>query len=318
MRATGGRIALFLALAACTPSAPAGDAGPSPPAPTPQPPPPAASAATHAGEAPHKAPPVPCRAIAVEGQVTSAAAAGADAGAALALHGEIPDGAWLALGAGARLVAKDPRTTRETAFRGPGRVRACVDDREESWLTEGRFESAAGAGETPGAEEWVVTPVGVLRYMAAQAALDVRPRGARVQATSGAVFLWAPDAGAIRRASGKPDGGTRLDDDGWVRVEPDDGEVVMDFEAPAPAAPRQRASSIVDLCDTLTRRARELAALLFQGPGASDAGTAKDQVRTRRLARAACSVAALRVDGLPPSEAKEEMSARLKGGAPAP
>jgi hypothetical protein len=309
----GGIVALVLALAACTPSAPAGDAGPTPPAATP----PAPSAATHATEAPPKAPPVPCRAIAVEGQVTSASA-GADAGAALALHGEIPDGAWLALGAGARLVAKDPRTTRETTFRGPGRVRTCVDDREESWVTEGRFESATGAGETPGAEEWVVTPLGVVRYMAAQAAADVRPRSARVQATSGAVFLWAPEAAAIRRASGKPDGGVRLDDDGWVRVEPEDGEVVMDLEAPASTAPREIASAAIRQCDTLTRRARELAALLFQGPGASDAGTAKDQVRTRRLARAACSVAALRVDGLPPSEAKEEMSARLKGGAPAP
>ena len=103
---------------------------------------------------------IPCRAIAVDGPVR---VEGADAGA-LALQSEIPDQTWLSLGPDARLVAKDPRTTRETAFVGPARVRSCVAHREESWLAAGRFESAIGAGETPGAEEWVVTPLGVVRY----------------------------------------------------------------------------------------------------------------------------------------------------------
>ena len=38
-----------------------------------------------------------------------------------------------------------------------------------------------------------------------------------------------------------------------------------------------------------------------QGPANADGSTAKEQMRTRRLARAACAVAALRVDTLPPS-----------------
>src|SRR6516225_7041636 len=69
-------------------------------------------------------------------------------------------------------------------------TRACVTHREESWLTAGRFESAIGAGETPGAEEWVVTPFGVVRYMAAKVAVEVRARDASVAVGSGPVFLW--------------------------------------------------------------------------------------------------------------------------------
>ena len=42
------------------------------------------------------------------------------------------------------VVAKDPRTTRETSFRGPARVRPCDDASEESWVASGQFESAVG------------------------------------------------------------------------------------------------------------------------------------------------------------------------------
>lgn len=107
---------------------------------------------------------IPCRAIAVDGSVRSDD--DVDAGAspnALALRGEIPSEGWLSLGADSRLVAKDPRTTRETVFVGPARVRPCVAHREEAWVASGRFESAVGAGETPGAEEWLVTPLAVAR-----------------------------------------------------------------------------------------------------------------------------------------------------------
>ena len=96
---------------------------------------------------------VPCRAIAVDGPVRvlksveraaergddgglERAADGGDAGTALALEGQIPSEAWLSLSPDARLVAKDPRTTRETTFLGPARVRACVDHREESWVDD--------------------------------------------------------------------------------------------------------------------------------------------------------------------------------------
>ena len=180
---------------------------------------------------------IPCRAIAVDGPVHEQGAG--DAGAALAQQGEIPTGVWLSLAQSARLVAKDPRTTRETAFVGPALVRVCVAHREESWLATGRFESAIGAGETPGAEEWVVTPLGVIRYMAAKVAVDVRAKDAVVGVGSGVAFMWLDDgvhatvrrgrrragAGADAGAGARVDAGAGLDDDGWQRVS--DGEVTL-------------------------------------------------------------------------------------------
>ena len=286
---------------------------------------------------------VPCRAIAVDGPVRvlkgafergddgglERVADGGDAGTALALEGQIPSEAWLSLSPDARLVAKDPRTTRETTFLGPARVRACVDHREESWVAAGHFESAIGAGETPGAEEWVVTPLGVVRYMAAKLTVDIRAKDSGVGVGSGIAFLWldedvhmtvrtsadagangGADAGANAKASARP---TALDDDGWLRVA--DGEVTL--SSTAARAPAQAARATVDRCASLAKRARDLASTLLAGTAATDGTTAKDQMRTRRLARAACAVAGLRVDSLPPSAPRGEMSAQLEGASAA-
>jgi hypothetical protein len=263
---------------------------------------------------------IPCRAIAVDGHVHAEASdfgpmsdAGATPGpVALAPQGEIPDGAWISVMADSRLVAKDPRTTRETTFIGPARVRACVDHREESWLASGRFESSMGAGETPGAEEWVVTGLGVVRYMAAKASVDVQAADGAVQVANGVAFLWLPDdVGIVTPAAAKAGDAAAapgLDDDGWLRM----GEGTAKLTRRAPLDAFVRARRAVEQCVSLTRRAQDLAAALFAGTGSMDAGTAKDQVRTRRLGRAACDVADLRVDILPPSAPRGEMSARLE------
>jgi hypothetical protein len=262
---------------------------------------------------------IPCRAIAVDGPVR--AEAPGDAGGPLPFQGEIPDETWLTLGKDARLVAKDPRTTRETTFVGPARARPCVAHREESWLLAGRFESAIGAGETPGAEEWVVTPLGVVRYMAAKVAVEVRARDAAVGVGSGPAFMWlqagvhvtaarsATDAGALADAGVGP----TVDDDGWLRMA--EGEVTL---SPGPArSPVDEARAYVDGCAGLATRAQQLAAALLEGKATADGSTAKEQMRTRRLARAACAVAALRVDTLPPSAQRNALSTRLQGAASA-
>jgi hypothetical protein len=263
---------------------------------------------------------IPCRAIAVDGEVLAPAASDAawdgaapDGGARLASQAQIPAEGWLSLGREARLVAKDPRTTRETSFDGPARVRACVDHREESWLATGRFESTVGAGETPGAEEWVVTPYGVIRYMAGKIAVDVRAQNAAVAVGSGIAFLWLDDGIRVspsrsRSTDAGVDGGSApaVDDDGWLRM--GEGEVTLSGPARAPI---EAARAAVDRCDALGRRAEQLAAELFAATANPDGTTAKQQVGTRRQARAACAIAALHVDTLPPSAPKGEMSARL-------
>jgi len=282
---------------------------------------------------------LPCRAIAVDGRVlaesgalapaTASASAPAPATAPtsasalalatapLALRGEIPSDVWLSLGPDARLVAKDPRTTRETAFVGPARVRPCVAHREESWIAAGRFESAIGAGETPGAEEWAVTPLGVARYMAAQLLLEVRDKDATVTLGTGVAFLWlTDDVHEAPAPHGAADAGpgvatTSLDDDGWRRMTA--GSLVL---ARTPQAgerpPADAARAAVDQCAALTKQASDLAGDLLSGLIAHDAGLAKDQLRTRRVARAVCAIAALRVDMLPGSKARAALDGRLE------
>lgn len=230
-----------------------------------------------------------CRAIAVDGDVHAEPGDG-DAGATpVLLQGLVPTEGWVALAKGARLVAKDPRTTRETTFRGPGRARACVDFGEESWLAAGTFESSPGAGEGPGQEEWVVTPFGVVRYAAAKLAVDVKPAQADVAMESGVAFAWKPgvtaDAGAL--------------EEGWARL-----------AAGRSALPGARgedgvagARMALGRCTTLATSAHALAAQVMAPDGGAGAGTITSQVTTRRLARAACAVASLRVRALPPADA---------------
>jgi hypothetical protein len=239
-----------------------------------------------------------CRAIAVEGDVT------ADAAPAVA-QSLLAPGAWLSLAKGSRLVAKDTRSTRETTFLGPALVRACADGREESWLVVGSFESAVGAGETPGAEEWIVTPLALVRYAASKLRVDVRPNSTAVTIGSGVAFVWLADGS---RAT--PQSSDSGDDGDWKRL-PDGTTTISPATHLALAAADAKAT--VDRCSTFAERSRDLAiALLSGGVGArADASTVILQVETRRLARAACAVAALRLGTLASSDEQAALSARV-------
>jgi hypothetical protein len=260
---------------------------------------------------------LPCRAIAADGvvRVESQGATGVDGGLFRVAHNDdIPDGLWLSLGQDARLVAKDPRTTRETTFVGPARVRPCVLHREESWIAAGGFESEIGAGETPGAEEWVVTPQTVVRYLAAKLRVDVLAADTTVSVGSGDAFVWQPDDVHDRtpvrgRDAGAPS--TQVDDEGWYRVTA--GAVKRASSGPQPAAVAARAA--VERCGAMTKRSQDLAAQLLSGSVNADGGAAKEQLTERRLARAACAVAAMRVGALDSSASREALAATLNAGS---
>lgn len=230
----------------------------------------------------------PCRIIGLSGQ------AAGDAGA-LALQGDVPRG-WIGLSEGGHLVGKDPRTARETTFDGPGRLRDCVGSAEEAWVAEGAFESSAGAGEAPGAEQWVVTPHAVVRYASAKVRLRVRPTGTTVTMVAGVAFAWPPaahpsDAGAL--------------EEGWQRLGAGSTQV----------GPTGGTGDAVARCADLARRTQDLTAALFFGDGGAPTGTTvTDQVTTRRLARAACAIAHLRVETEAPSAAAH--GGPLGAGAP--
>jgi hypothetical protein len=234
-----------------------------------------------------------CRAIAADGDVHVESDAGAPQIANLS---EIPAEGWLSLSTGARLVAKDPRTTRETTFLGPGRVRVCIDRHEESWIASGSFESVVGAGETPGAEEWVVTAQAVVRYAAARLRIDTAPNGTHLRVANGVAFLWPPQGEATS--------------EGWQRVTAPE----MALDGP-PRADPAAAGAAVDRCVSLSERSHALArVLLFPEDGEPAGGNvAAEQVTARRLARAGCALAALRVDALPPGDGglKQALSVKV-------
>jgi hypothetical protein len=225
-----------------------------------------------------------CRVVTLDGDARIEAP-GQDAGTApLLLQGLAPPEAWIDLAAGSRVVARDPHTTRETTFRGPARVRACTGFTEESWIASGRFESSVGAGESPGAEEWVVTPSGVVRYTAAEISVDVTRHGAVATLSSGLAFAWATETA---------DAGAALEE-GWRRLAP--GKTPL-------ATHEEPVASAVDRCASLASTARSLAAEVMAPGGAAGDRTIPRQVTARRLARAACAVATLRVSALSPADA---------------
>jgi hypothetical protein len=240
--------------------------------------------------------------------------------------GDIPDEAWIGLETGAKFTAKHPRSTRETTFTGPARVRPCVGHGEEAWLAHGTFVSEPAAGERPGAEEWLVTPAGVVRFGAARAVITVTEgtltAGAKVdvKVTSGTVFAWTGDeAGPVRpsvvplpaapAASGSAGAaGATNAGDGWIRLE---GPRTVTLSVKKVGKPEDLAAAAVDRCKAEATAAKDLA-VSVASPDAALAQVAPRHVVARHLARAACGVAAVRVGLLPPSPAREGFAAALK------
>ncbi len=253
-----------------------------------------------------------CRVI--EGIGDARMETGPDAGAPVLIQGILPS-YWVDMPAGSKLVAKDPQTTRETTFRGAGRIKACVMAQEESWLASGGFESSVGTGESPGAEEWVVTPLGVVFATSCGEARDRRAsvdvsagaRDVHVAVASGEAFLWTSADATLKGA--KPADKT---DDGWVRADP--GTFVITGTGPSGTRPltEDGARTAVSACGTLGKSAHDLSAQLLAG--GADAGTVLAQVTTRRLARAACAVGSLRLGALPPTATTASLGVQLNEG----
>lgn len=225
---------------------------------------------------------VKCRVMAQEGKATLANVDAADAGAsdagprAVHITDVLPDGAWIDLAEGSKVGIKVARSGRELSFVGPGRVRVCVGDDADTWLVRGRLDAGAFGGEPAGAELWVGTPMGSVRYPSTRFALTV-DKDLSITLETGTVWFFD-------RLDSKPAARTNLDPEGFFRVS-------TTFKTDASSA---SAAELVRQCDALAGKAAGLAQRIRTTDGGIGA-LAAEHVASRRTARAACLWASTRL-----------------------
>jgi len=179
------------------------------------------------------------------------------------------------LGAASTLHLVHTASARQWTLTGPARAFACERGAEEIVLALGTLRTEPGSGVRPGAEVWVGTPFGSLRYSDARAELQVTPEALRVRVSGGSVWLTPLGGKATER---ELTGGTST----------------------YPARPYRLASAAATAgCDGAARAAEALATELL-APSTEPLGArARQHVRARQRAHASCSsaLAALLADG---------------------
>ncbi len=264
----------------------------------------------------------PCRAIEAVNKPTlvlspigPASLTLADAGNNLLVRDmQIPEGDWIDLTTGAKVTAKSPRTLRETTYEGPARVRPCVDHDEEAWVLGGTFSAVSPGNESPGAEEWVITPLGVVRYVTSTLTIKANKRSMDLKVTGGTAYVLAAPYATLKEA-GRDAGAADAGKPTWARVDAIYAGAVVattpDDKIPAAA---------VEACKTAASASKVVTAALME-PDASIGTLAGEATDARRLARALCGVAALVVGKLPdgktdakpkPGTSKAELQAGLE------
>jgi hypothetical protein len=216
-----------------------------------------------------------CRVIAATGGINRG-----ETGDAGVVNGDVAGDSFLTLAGGGHLALKNGTTTREMIFDGPGDIRACVNGDEEMWLTSGVYTSVVGAGESPGAEVWIVTPQGVIRYgSGARLHVNVGVARADIVLQNGGAFAYAVDGISTTRDAGEA---LHPSAEGWYALPT--GTVSL--------ASKRGASQILGDCEQAAKAAHDLAVQI----GTRDASLAEAAPRhvvLRQKAHALCAVAEL-------------------------
>lgn len=200
-----------------------------------------------------------CRAISATGRIHHEDDAGVAAG-------DVVGDAWALLGPGSKLAVKNGTTSRETLFDGPGAVRPCVGGEEEMWIDGGVFTSVIGAGESPGAEVWVVTPHGVVRYgSGARVTLNVTVPRVDAKVEGGSAWMWPVEGNT------------------WTEIPAGKAATLSTRKAP---------SQIVGDCEQAAKAAHDLGVAIVT-KDASLGEAAPQHVALRQKAHAICAIAEL-------------------------
>jgi hypothetical protein len=225
---------------------------------------PAPSPVHSAPKAPPKPPPQPCKAASVAGPVNVVPLTGGlpDAGGLpLVAAAAIPDDAWIDVGKGGKVTARDAESTRETSYEGPGRFLVCIGHKEESWVKEGTFESVGGAGERPGGEEWVTTPLGVARYDVAKWKITVTATTVDAQVSAGTGYFWPAEGVTAKFSRAEAGSLPGENDQGWVRLDSGTG---AKLSVSKPVLTEEGASAALERCAATSKEAMSLTASLAE------------------------------------------------------
>ena len=205
------------------------------------------------------------------------------------------DGAgFIDLGPAARIVVKHARSGRELTLEGPARAELCSNGEEQVLLASGRFKATIGAGARPGAEVWVATPAGLIRY--GDADLNVQADGKKVVLSVVSGDAWVePARGSTLKGA---------------------DHVVAKGAASLSRGAASTVASLVSHCEGTAEAAASAAHKVLSGPDAgADAGSLGDraaaQVHARRAARAACASAGAALGQLKDQAEQTSLLARL-------
>jgi hypothetical protein len=218
----------------------------------------------------------------------------------------VPDGAIISLGDGGTLTVQATVSTREMTIVGPAIAETCPGGDEAVRLSRGKATSFPGAGVRPGAEVWVATPLGVVRFNEAQIEIDVPGADAerlRVTVVTGQA-TFVPASGVTIVPAGESDAGRSAEPPaGQNSVAgakgPAEGLLALSpgttLEASRPkATPARWLRDLVAACARRASAAREAGqkvATAGRSNRAALADLAAAHVQARQLARAACESA---------------------------
>ncbi len=218
---------------------------------------------------------------------------------------------WVTLAEKTNFSVRVLATGKELRFEGPGDVRACGAD--VTLVAQGTAMGIPGAAETPGNEQWVATPCGVVRWTAGVHKFAADKDGCRLQTSVGSSFLWLPEGARLEDVAldgGAPDSGAAIvaaAEDGWRRI---DGRRAVRLRAEGTAA------DAVGWCEKAAGEVDALVARMTDGGTANLGDLTVRSITARKGARAACSLAATRVHAskATPLEARlARATARLTG-----
>jgi hypothetical protein len=207
---------------------------------------------------------------------------------------------WLELKAGAAISVKSFDTGRELRFEGPGKVNACATD--GAFVIEGSAVGLPGAGEGPGSEQWVATPCGVAVWNTGVHRFSATANDCKLQTSNEGSHLYVASdmvADDVALDGGAPDAGGAVAASRFTHLT---GRRAVRLHPKAPSTKDAAAKGAIADCAKAAADAETVGQRLRAGGdgGRSPEGggigeLAVRSIGVRRVARAACAVAGVRV-----------------------